>query len=369
MTGARKTPWAALIASALWLGAPWPASQEPLQDGSSLVYISLAGEGKIRIYSQDQESGRLRKVGDQPVDGQPGYLASGPEGAVLLAAIRSTGMLASFRILPGSGRLEPLSQAPGGSDPAYIALDRSGSFLLSAYYRAGRIGIHRMEENGAIDAGSGRFYPTARNAHAVQADPSNQWLLVPHTGPNAIYGFGFDASGGALERAPSVHHAEAGRGPRHLQFHPGLDRLYCNNEQGSSVSVYRFDSSTGGLELLQELGTLPDGFAGANTCADLEIAPDGRFLYCSNRGHDSIAAFRILPGSGLLEPIGRFPTEATPRSFALSPSGRWMVVAGQDSDHLQIFRVASGTGLLQGRGRTPAGRRPWAVLCVRPPGP
>ena len=356
---------AGYLALSIWLGLTLsPSARETGSD--SLIYVSLAGEKIIRIYRQSEETGALAPLADVPVDGEPGYLSTNRSGTLLLAAWRSTGSLATYRIPPETGIPELISKVSGGSDPAYVTLDRSETFLLSAYYRAGRLGVHRLGEDGAIDAESARFHPTARNAHAVRTDPSNQWLLVPHTGPDSIHRFGFDSRRGVLEKQHAITRTEAGSGPRHLRFHPELDRLYVNNEQGSGVSVFRFEVSTGRIEHQQTLITLPEDFSGGNTCADLEITPDARFLYCSNRGHDSIAAFRILPGTGQLEPVGVFPTETTPRSFALSPSGRWLIVAGQNSNRLQVFAVDPGTGLLQGRHRMATGRRPWAVLALRP---
>ena len=343
------------------------AAQVHNSDGAcNIVYVSLAGEKQIQIYRQKDDSGALVLAGQVSTSAQPGFLAANGDGTRLFAAYRSSGEIASYKMDPKTGELQLLSVLSAGADPAYLALDRSESFLLSVYYRAGKVGVHQLSSQGALLPEAVHWHSTAAKAHAILLHHDNQWAYVPHTGPNAIYIFSFDAKNGRLSPAkPPLVRTSAGTGPRHLQFHPQLDCLYFDNEQGSSVSVFDFDRNTGQIRLWQTLSTLPENFAKPNTCSDLEITPDGRFLYVANRGHDSIAGFRVSPKTGRLQSIGQFPTETTPRSFAVTPSGKWMVAAGQTSGYLQISEIQSDSGQLLPRHRTKAGSRPWSVLAVR----
>ena len=353
-----------LFAAFLTVGSALPgAGEEP----SALVFVSLAGDKRIDTYRLNLTSGALEPTAKTPTTGEPGYLAFDRSGNRLFVCYRSTGELSSYRIDPQTGNLELLSLVAAGADPAYCALDRSEKFLLSAYYRAAKIGIHQIDDQGVIDPQSAQWHSTAANAHAVQVDRSNRWALVPHTGPNAIFLFSLHANDGRLAPGnPPRFSVPVGTGPRHLQFHPKLDRVYFDNEQGSSVSAFAFDPQTGRLEHRQTLPTIPRDFDQRNTCADLEISPDGRWLYASNRGHDSIAGFRIDPDTGELTSLGQFPTEPTPRSFALDTSGSWLIAASQKSGYLQLYRIDPDTGRLVSRSRTKAGGRPWAVAVINP---
>ena len=346
-----------------WDGA---AQVRPSGESHNIVYVSLAGEKQIQIYRQKDDSGVLVLAGQISTPAQPGFLAANGGGTRLFAAYRSSGEIASYKMDPKTGELQLISVISAGADPAYLALDHSESFLLSAYYRAGKVGVHQLNSQGALLPEAVHWHPTAAKAHAILLHHDNQWAFVPHTGPNAIYIFSFDAKNGRLSPAlPPFVRTGAGTGPRHLQFHPQLDCLYFDNEQGSSVSVFDFDRNTGQIRLRQTLSTLPENFAQHNSCSDLEITPDGRFLYVANRGHDSIAGFRVSSKTGRLQSIGQFPTETTPRSFAVTPCDKWIVVAGQSSGYLQISEIQTDSGRLLPRHRTKAGSRPWSVLAVR----
>src|SRR5690606_37914821 len=189
--------------------------------------------------------------------------------------------------------------------------------------------------------------PTALNAHSILADPSNRFVFVPHTGPNAIYQFRFDvATGRLIPGDPPRVEPEPSRGPRHAKFHPALPVAYVINESGSTVTAYRFDAQAGTLTPFQELPTLPPDYTANNSTADLHLTPDGRFLYGSNRGHNSIAAYRVDPTTGDLELIDCFETEATPRSFAIDRTGRFLYAAGQGSGRVAAYRIDPDTGEL-----------------------
>jgi 6-phosphogluconolactonase len=331
------------------------------------MYLALAGENKIAIYTMDPDSGQLRFNRDVPLDGAVGPLAVDPDRQYLYAGIRSTCEMTSLRIAPDTGSLTLIGRVRLEADPCFIATDRQGRFLLSAYYGAGAVAVHRILPNGALDDTPVRWLATAPNAHAIQTDASNRFAFVPHiAGPNVILQFEFDEQDGTLtpNETPSVIPEER-VGPRHFVFHPHLPVVYFVNEQGSSVTAYQFDRSAGTLRAFQTISTLPAGFAGENTCAQIHIAPSGDFLYASNRGHDSIACFAVDAATGGLNTIGQQPTEQMPRAFNLDPEGRFLFAAGLVSGKLASYRIDDQTGALEPIQTYLVGERPMWVHVLR----
>ena len=332
----------------------------------SYVYLSIASEKKIAVYQMNEKTGMLRHRHDVRIDGEPGALATDPKSRFLFASHRSTGEISSFRIDAKSGNLTRLSTVSAGADPAFLATDRTGKYLLSAYYRAGKVVVHRIEKNGVINREPVQTIKTDEKAHAVLPDPSNRFVFVPHTGPNAIYQFRFNAKTGKLaaNNPPRVD-TDKNTGPRHLAFLPGRAVVYFDNEQGSSVTAFRLDRNSGHLKPFQTLSTLPDGFTGRNSCSHLELTPNGKFLYAANRGHDSIAGYAVDSKTGMLTSLGQTRTEATPRSFNVEPGGRFLFAAGQSSGTLAAYRIDAKSGKLQRFATYAVGKRPWWVLAVK----
>ena len=207
----------------------------------------------------------------------------------------------------------------------------------------------------------------------MQTDRSNNFAFVPHigggNGPNYVLQFKFDEGTGRL--APNspdrVLPPSDAEGPRHFCFHPTRDILYFSNEQGCSVTAYNFDSSTGTLSAFQTLSTLPDGYDGANSCAQIQIVPSGEFLYAPNRGHNSIACFTIDASTGRLAPIAIVPTEPVPRAIGVDPSGNFLIAAGLDSGRLASYRIDGKSGELNPLGTYDAGKGLMWVLFARFP--
>jgi 6-phosphogluconolactonase len=334
----------------------------------TFLYVSVAAEKRVAVFRLDADSGKLTHQSDCGVeDGEPGALAVDPEKRHLLAAIRSTGKLASFRIDPATGRLAHVNTVPAGPDPAHLATDRTGRYLLTAYYVDAKVTVHAIGNDGKLGAQPLQSIPTADKAHAVVPDPSNRFVFVPHTGPDTIFQFTFDAMNGRLSaNSPAKLRTPLGTGPRHLAFHPAKPIAYVDNEQGSSVTAYALDEKAGTLQALQTVSTLPRGFQGTNACAEIKVHPSGRFAYVSNRGHDSIAAF-ALHEDGTLSAIGHFPTEKTPRSFDTDPSGKYLFTAGESSGKLAAYRIDRETGKLTRLTTYEVGKMPWWVLAVELP--
>jgi 6-phosphogluconolactonase len=330
-----------------------------------LVYVSVADEDKISIWSMDPDTGALNLQEDVPLAGGPSPLAVSPSQLYLYVGLRASHQLATLRVDQETGGLSPLGAIPLESDPCYLSADRSGRFLLSAYYGAGRVAVHPIGEDGVVQAPPVEWRATAPKAHSIRTDRSNRYAYLPHVGEsNRILQYLFDADTGHLTPNPvPVVVPEAGQGPRHYCYHPTLDCVYFDNEQGSSVTAYRLDPATGALAPFQTLSTLPGGFTGQNTCAQIHITPSGRFLYAANRGHDSIACFAVDPIAGRLASLGQQPSEPTPRTFGIDPQGRFLYAAGQGSGRLAAYRIASD-GTLQALTTYPVGARPMWVMIL-----
>ena len=335
------------------------------------VYISLQREDRIALYQQNPATGALTRRTEFPLSGRPAPLAADPQRRFLFAGRRQPGDfgLTAYRIHPDTGRLTEISNIPIPGDPVHISVDRGGQFLLSAYYYQAAVAVHAIGADGALSPDPVEWRETGLGAHYIQTDPSNRYAFVPHiaagahTGVNAIFQFRFDPRTGHLAPGdPDRADPGAPDGPRHLCFHPNLDVAYASNEQGCSVTAYQFNRAAGNLTPFQTAPTLPAGYSGPNSCSQIQITPNGQFLYAPNRGHNSIAAFAVDPADGRLTPLGQTPTEAIPRAFSLDPSGQFLYAAGLESARLAAYRVNQETGALDPLATYPIGQGPMWVL-------
>lgn len=307
------------------------------------IYISLSGEDKIARFIMDPTTGDLSRAGDTHSASGPAPLCMDPRQKRLYVGNRASRQVTTFHVDRGTGELTSLGSVGFLADPCYLATDKTGRFLFSAHFGAGVAAVHPIDDNGLVGESPVEWRHTAPKAHWMETDASNRFAFVPHVGKsNAIFQFRFHENTGRLTpNTPPRVSGEAGQGPRHLVFHPNREIIYGDNEQGSSVTAYRFDAETGLLEPFQTLSTLPEDFSGENTTAQIRIHPDGRFLYVSNRGHDSIACFATDPRTGALKSLGQQPTEKMPRAFNLDPEGRFLFAAGLDSGRLSSYRISS----------------------------
>jgi 6-phosphogluconolactonase len=225
---------------------------------------------------------------------------------------------------------------PKGENAAFVGTDRSGRWLISASYMAGKVVVHELKD-GQIKIPAVQTVETAKTAHAFVNDPKNAWVFVPHVEPNAIFQFKLHAKTGKIEGAGKAPGGAPKAGPRHLAWHPTQPLAFSSDETGSSITAYRFDAKTG-LKPVQTLSTLPADFKGKNTTAEVKVHPNGKFVWVSNRGHDSLAGFAIDKG-GKLTAIGHAKTEKTPRSFEIDPDGQFAFGAGEGSGRLAVFRI------------------------------
>jgi 6-phosphogluconolactonase len=272
--------------------------------------------------------------------------------------------LASFRIDPATGKLKALGTAalPKGENAVFVGTDRTGGWLLSASYQAGRVVVHRLRD-GVIETPPVQTLTTTKTAHCTVTDPDNRFVFVPHVAANAIYQFRLDPATGRLGSAGKAKGGAIRAGPRHLAFHPSQSLAFTSDETGSSITAYRFDPRAG-LDPLQTLSTLPADFKGANTTAEVKVHPNGRFVWVSNRGHDSLACFSIV-SPGKLSALERTPTEKTPRSFDIDPSGRFLFAAGEGSGKLAVYQIDADTGKLTRLHTVDVGTSLTWVMAVR----
>lgn len=331
------------------------------------MYVSISEEDRISIFTIDRESGRLEPQGNVAVAGRPAPLAVDPGRRFLFVGRRNVRGLSSFRIDHITGGLSLVGTAQLEADPCYLATDRGGRFLFSAYYSAGKVAVHAIDDDGAVGSTPIEWLDTASGAHSIQSDPSNRFAFVPHIagahGPNEIFQFKFDQATGRLApNSPAKVVPAREEGPRHFCFHPKRDILYFSNEQGCSVTAYNFDPSAGTLSAFQTVSTLPGGYDGTNSCAQIQISPSGKFLYAPNRGHNSIACFSVDASNGQLSSIGRVPSEAVPRAFSIDPAGKFLFAAGLESGRLASYRIDGTTGELEPLQVYEVGKAPMWVL-------
>lgn len=307
----------------------------------TFVYVSKAPEQEIRILRRTKDDSALKPVATLKVDGAPGSLTTDPARRYLFASLRSNQQLASFRIDKASGEISFLSSVslPEGENAAFVATDRTGRWLISASYSAGKVVVHPIDIDGKLGPAV-QTLTTAKTAHCVAVSRDNKFVFVPHVAPNAVYQFRFE--NGRLAEAGQAPGGAEKAGPRHLAFHPTAPMAFTSDESGSSVTAYRIDASKG-LSPVQTLSTLPADFQGSNSTAEVKVHPNGKFVWVSNRGHDSLAGFRI-DADGKLTSIGQTPTEKTPRSFDVDPDGTMAYGAGEGSGKLAVYRLNPETG-------------------------
>lgn len=341
----------------------------------------------LAVMAFDEATGALSPLHETGGIDNPSYLTLDAAGRTLYAVSEVSGwhegVVTAYRIDARTGALTYINkQATRGSISAHVSIDRSGRWLLVANYRLGPDGLRPpqavcvlpIEADGGIGpaacsvAHAGHGPDAARqegpHPHCALASPDNRFVLVADLGIDRIVVYRFDAETGALAPAePPYVQLAPGGGPRHLAFHPSARFLYVTDELASSVTALAWDGAMGALAPLHTVSALPPGDWPGNTCSDIAISPDGRFLYAANRGHHSIAMFAIDAGTGQLAPLGHHPVLGeTPRQMTLDPSGRFLLVANQGSGQIVVLARDPDTGLLSDSAQRAAIGTP---MCVK----
>jgi 6-phosphogluconolactonase len=262
----------------------------------------------------------------------------------------------------------------GGTGPTHLVVDKTGKYVLVANYMAGSVAMFPILPNGSLGKASvvlphtGHSVNPARqkepHAHSIYISPDNRYVVSADLGTDQVYVYRFDAAKGTLEpNQPPFATVASGSGPRHFAFDPHGRFGYVIQEMASTITALAYDAAHGQLSSVQTVSTLPADFKGSSTCAEVEMYPNGKFLYGSNRGHDSIAVFSIDPAKGTLTPLEYYSTQGkTPRSFALDPTGHFLIAANQESDSLVVFRIDPSTGRLTPTGQKEVSPSPTCVL-------
>jgi 6-phosphogluconolactonase len=359
--------------------------------------FGTGGGGGLHVFSVDMTNGALtpvmRTTGPDYENFHVGYMAVSPNGRFLYATNEvenhdgafNGGSVVTFAIDQADGSIKEISkQHSMGVYPAYLAIDKAGTMVLIANHGNYDASVRVVIKNGkpaleqVWDDGTVALFPVrpdgtlaeasdvavldrvqsvdpysqrSSHAHSVNFDPSYRMALAADKGTDRIYTYRIEK--GRTLANPKAFKTAPGIAPRHSSFHPRLPFVYVVNERESSVSVYRYDATTGAITFVETVPTVPPGFTGRNTPADVHVHPNGRFVYTSNRGHNSLAIFRIDESAGRLTLVEITPTQGnTPRAFNFDPTGRFVFAANQGSSNIVTFTADPETGKL-----TPTGAR------------
>ncbi|HKV26130.1 MAG TPA: lactonase family protein [Candidatus Acidoferrum sp.] len=370
------------VASLLFcsLGCSLVRAKTPDKPASKNQYIAFIGtyttktsSKGIYAYRFDASKGQLTPIGVAAETTDPSFLAIHPNGQYLYAVNEignfngeTSGALSSFAIDAKSGTLKFLNQVPTrGAGPCYVSLDKTGSYVLVANYDSGSIASFPVRSDGSLGTASGfvqhsgsgpdKSRQEGPHAHWIGTSPDNRFALAVDLGLDQVIVYGFDSSSGVFTPLLSgFAKVNPGSGPRHLAFSSSAKFAYVVSEMASTVTVFSYHPKDGSFSApLQVLSTLPAGYSGPKEAAEIAIHPSGKFLYTSNRGHDSIAVFAIDKKKGTLRLLGHVLTGGkTPRHFAIDPTGNFLLAENQESNNVVVFHIEQASGSLTPTGQT-----------------
>jgi 6-phosphogluconolactonase len=339
-----------------------PPPSAPKQE--YFVFYGSPNSGRtdgISLGRFDAGSGKLTPPALAAQAGGPSFVTLAPDGKHLYACFESSNEVGAYAIDAASGALRLLNVQPSGGDgPCHISLDRGGKFALVANYNGGSVAVFPVMANGtlgprtAFDQHTGKGPNADRqegpHAHSIITDPANRFALCADLGNDTVHIYRFDARTGTL--AP---HATArltpGAGPRHVLFSPNGKALFCLNELDGTLTTFDWDAEKGALANPTTVRNLPADFTAFNKNAELQLHPNGKFLYASARGHDAIAVFAVDATTSRLTLVQDAPTGGkTPRFFGFDPTGKWILCGNQDSNTVTVFKVDTATGKLTPTG-------------------
>jgi 6-phosphogluconolactonase len=340
---------------------------------ATFAYVGNADSNDISVFRLAPGTGEMMPVQTAAFVGveKPGAstpLAVSPDRRILIAGVRSQPYLAvSFAIDPDSGMLRHIGNGPLADSMANIAMDRTGKVLFSASYGGNKVAVNPVQADGVVGAPS-QVIPTGLNAHAILPDPANRFVFATNLGSDQVLSFSFNAATGMLTaNDPPVIKVLDKSGPRHFVFHPNGKFVYLVHELNGDVAVFSYHGRDGVWQEIQRTTALPSGFSGKPWAADIHLTPDGRFLYASERGSNTIAAFKVDAVTGRLTTIGSVPTERQPRGFNIDPSGRYLAAVGELSDSMTVYGIDQASGVLTKLKSYPVGKKPnWVEFVSLP---
>lgn len=349
-----------------------------------LVFVGSYADGSgsgVYVYEFDERNESLTLTDEVSGLRNPTFVNLDAAGRRLYSIVEGTneaggktGEAAAFAVDPAAGKLELLNRSFTVDAPTcHIQRDSGSSHIVVASYHGGRIALVALTADGRIGEqldvqqheghGPNAERQEKPHPHSAFFSPDERYLFVPDLGIDRIRAYTIDKERGKLQ-----FHGETasrpGAGPRHMTFHPNGKIAFVINELDSSITSYHYDAEQGALQAIATVPTLPSGFAGENTCAEIAVSEDGNYLYGSNRGHDSIAVYAIDAAAGTLSLVEHVSVEGEhPRHFALTPGGRYLIAANRDTNNLVLFRVDKASGKLTPTGKTVEVAKP---VCVKP---
>jgi len=327
------------------------------------TYTNKTDSKGIYAFEFDADSGKLKAKGLAAAATDPSWVEIHPSGKYAYAA-NETGnqsTITAYSVDAQKAKLTQLNQVPAlGQDPCHLSFDRTGKYLFAANYSSGTIAVFpilpdgKLGEHTAVVKNAGNLGPNkerqeAPHAHWVHVSPDNRYVFAADLGLDAILSYKFDATKGALTpNDPPLAKLNPGSGPRHVAFSPNGKYVYVVSELNSTVTAFQYDPAKGTLFEFQILTTLAQDFSGRNDTAEITVHSNGKWLFASNRGRDTITVFSISPADGSLTSLGEFPTGGKePRHFAIDPTGQYVLAENQNSNSITVLKIDPATGALK----------------------
>jgi 6-phosphogluconolactonase len=358
-----------------------------LYTGTYTDNAQSSGSQGIYLLELDTHSGVVSQPQLAAKATNPSFLAIHPSRKYLYAVNelsqfegRKGGVITAFAIDPTRGMLTPLNhQSSVGSGPCHLVVDRLGKNVLVANYGSGSVACLPIDPDGRVrvessfiqhrGSGANPRRQQSPHAHSINLDAENRFAFAADLGLDKVLIYRFDAASGKLTpNEPAFAKVAPGSGPRHFAFHPSGRFAYVISEMANTVTAFTYDAEKGSLTEIQVISTLPADFKGTSYTAEVQVHPSGKFLYGSNRGHDSIAIFAIELDTGKLSAVGFEPTQGkNPRNFAIDPTGGFLLAENQDSNTIAVFRIDPASGVLRPTGQTVGVGKPVCIKMIPKP--
>ena len=348
------------------------------------TYTGGGGSSKgIYRSALDLETGELSNPVLAAETGNPSFLEVHPSGKFLYAVSEAggAGSVSAFEIDSDARDLRFLNQQPsGGAGPCHVSIDHAGRNVLVANYGGGNASVIPIRADGKLGEPTGFVQhegssvnprrQTGPHAHSINVSPDDRFAFVADLGIDKIMIYRLDIEKGTIvANDPPFAKLKPGAGPRHFAFHPSGEFAYVINELDETVTAFAYEPASGALLEIQTVTTLPSGFQGDSWCAEVRVHPSGKFVYGSNRGHDSIVVYQVDPAKGTLTFVEHETAEIkTPRNFNIDPTGKFCLVANQDANSVVVFRIDPETGALEPTGHKVSVGRPVCIRFLRPAG-